>query len=83
VRYGLSVAAGVDLHMAARLAITRASVMCVILSLSARKASCRLGRERLSELGNAGAISHGVRVSGCRTVALLRRRLFMGSRSDF
>jgi hypothetical protein len=30
-----------------------------------------------------GAVSNGVGVSGCRTVVLLRRRLFMGSRADF
>ncbi len=52
VRYGRSVAAGVELPMAAWLVITRASVMCVILSLSARVSELLVGPEGLSELGN-------------------------------
>ncbi len=49
MRYGRSVAAGIDLPMARWLVITRASVMCVILYLSARISELLAGPAAFAE----------------------------------
>jgi len=56
VGYCLSMAAGIDLHMAAWLAITRASVIGFILSLSARKSELSVGPRAVVGAGQRCAI---------------------------
>ena len=64
VGYCLSVAAGIDLHMAAWLAITRASVIGFILSLSARKSELSVGPRAVVGAGHVVRFSRraGVRM---------------------
>ena len=64
VGYCLSAAAGVDLHMTAWLALTRASVIGFILSLSARKSELSVGPRAVIGAGNVVRFSRraGVRV---------------------
>jgi hypothetical protein len=95
VRYPLAAVAGRDLPVAACSARTWA--MCVMSSQSARRSGLLVGPLAVAGTGQPncgrrpycaavyyvadGRFSYGMRMLGCRTVAVLRCRLLMGSRS--